>query len=117
MSAATRRSLTSEGCSGSGSAASDASQHGGRVLVALSGGVDSAVAAALLVKQGYEVVGAMLRQWTEHGPCGPPASTCPAPEAVVRARRVADRLDIPFYLIDAEAPFKTHVVDLSLIHI
>jgi tRNA-specific 2-thiouridylase len=111
MSAATRRSPTNERSSGSGSAASDAGQHGGRVLVALSGGVDSAVAAALLVEQGYEVVGAMLRQWTEHGPCDPPASTCCTPEAAVRARRVADSLDIPFYLIDAEAPFKTHVVD------
>jgi len=111
MSAATRRSPRNEKSSGSGFAASDADQHGGRVLVALSGGVDSAVAAALLIEQGYEVVGAMLRQWTDHGPCGPPTSTCRTPEAAVRARRVAERLDIPFHLIDAEVPFKAHVVD------
>jgi len=81
------------------------------VVVALSGGVDSAVAAALLVEQGHDVVGAMLRLWAERGPGGAGANRCCTPEAVYRARRVADRLGIPFYLINAEAPFKTQVVD------
>jgi len=82
-----------------------------RVLVALSGGVDSAVAAALLVEQGYEVVGAMLRLWAEHGPGDDRTNRCCTPEAVYLARRVADWLDIPFYLISAESPFKAQVVD------
>lgn len=82
-----------------------------RVLVALSGGVDSAVAAALLVEQGYEVVGAMLRLWAEDKPGTARANRCCTPEAVHRARRVTDRLDIPFYLINTEAIFKAQVVD------
>ncbi len=100
-----------------------------QVLVALSGGVDSAVAATLLVEQGHKVVGAMLRLWVEPGTgdicapgdicasgdaCAPGdacVNRCCTPEAVDRARRVADRLDIPFYLINAESPFKARVVD------
>lgn len=82
-----------------------------QVLVALSGGVDSAVAAMLLVEQGYEVIGAMLRLWAEPGPDDALANRCCTPEAVSRARRVADLLDIPFYLINAEAPFKAQVVE------
>jgi tRNA-specific 2-thiouridylase len=82
-----------------------------RVVVALSGGVDSAVAAALLVEQGYEVVGVMLQLWAEGGLDDARANACCTPEAVCRARRVTDQLDIPFYLIDAKAPFKAHVVD------
>jgi tRNA-specific 2-thiouridylase len=87
---------------------------GVRVVVALSGGVDSAVAAALLVEQGYKVIGAMLRLWVEPGPDGANdacANRCCTPEAVERARRVASQLGIPFHLVDAEAPFKAHVVD------
>jgi len=82
-----------------------------RVFVALSGGVDSAVAAALLVEQGFEVIGVMLRLWVELRPDVARANTSDAPEAVDRARRVADRLNIPFRLLDAETPFKAHVVD------
>jgi len=82
-----------------------------RVLVALSGGVDSAVAAALLVERGYGVFGAMLRLWTERGPDDAHANRCCTPEAVDRARRVADRLGIPFHLVNAEAAFKDQVVD------
>ena len=111
MSAATERSSTSEGCSGLKADADSPRRPPTRVVVALSGGVDSAVAAALLVEQGYEVIGAMLRQWVECGPDGPPGTACCTPEAVARARRVAGRLNIPFYLIDAQAPFKAQVVD------
>ena len=85
-----------------------------RVLVALSGGVDSAVAAALLVEQGYEVVGAMLRLWAQPGApddVDAGVNRCCTTEAVDRARRVADQLDVPFYLIDAEASFRSRVVD------
>lgn len=82
-----------------------------RVFVALSGGVDSAVAAALLVEQGYEVVAVMLKLWAGEGADSTPgANRCCLPEAAERARRVADILDIPFYLINAEALFETEVV-------
>lgn len=76
-----------------------------RVVVAMSGGVDSSVAAALLVEQGYEAVGVMMRLWAEG------ENRCCAPEAVDDARRVAARLDMPFYLVNYEAEFKTCVVD------
>lgn len=83
----------------------------GQVVVALSGGVDSSVAAALLVEQGYRVAGAMLRLWAEPGPDEARVNACCTPEAVARARQVADQLGIPFSLIDAEAEFKAQVVD------
>jgi len=85
--------------------------RGTRVVVALSGGVDSSVAAALLVDQGCEVAGAMLRLWVEDEAGDARANHLRAHEAEDRARRVADQLDIPFYLFNAEAAFKTHVVD------
>jgi tRNA-specific 2-thiouridylase len=85
-----------------------------RVVVAMSGGVDSSVAAALLVKQGYDVIGIMLRLWAEEGndAAGTPNSNrCCAPEAVADARAIAKQLDIPFYDIHAESIFKQRVVD------
>lgn len=82
-----------------------------RVVVAMSGGVDSSVAAALLKEQGYEVVGIMLRLWSEHGPGEERTNRCCTLEAVHDARRVADRLDIPFYLVNVEEPFRRLVVD------
>jgi tRNA-specific 2-thiouridylase len=82
-----------------------------QVLVALSGGVDSAVAASLLVEQGHRVIAAMLRLWAEAGADGAVTNRCCTPEAVDRARHVADQLNIPFHLVDAKAPFKAHVVD------
>ena len=85
-----------------------------RVVVAMSGGVDSSVAAALLVKQGYDVIGIMLRLWAEEGndPLGKPnANRCCAPEAVADARAIAKQLGIPFYDVHAEGVFKQRVVD------
>ncbi|MGC8837334.1 MAG: tRNA 2-thiouridine(34) synthase MnmA [Anaerolineae bacterium] len=82
-----------------------------RVVVAMSGGVDSSVAAALLKEQGYEVVGIMLRLWSEHGPGEERTNRCCTVEAVDDARRVADRLDIPFYLVNVEEPFRQWVVE------
>ena len=81
-----------------------------RVVVAMSGGVDSSMAAALLVEQGYEVIGIMLRLWAEAGPA---ANRCCTPDAVADARRVADALGIPFYVRDYKDIFKTTVVDYS----
>jgi tRNA-specific 2-thiouridylase len=84
-----------------------------RVVVAMSGGVDSSVAAALLVQQGYDVVGIMLRLWAEPTSGEGPQRTnrCCAPEAVADARAIAQQLGIPFYDIHAESVFKQKVVD------
>lgn len=79
-----------------------------RVVVAMSGGVDSSVAAALLQQQGYDVVGMMLRLWNEPG--SESANRCCTPDAMALARRVAARLGIPFYAIDAQEIFHSTVV-------
>jgi tRNA-specific 2-thiouridylase len=77
----------------------------------MSGGVDSSVAAALLVEQGYEVIGLMLRLWAEPGGA---ANRCCTPDAVADARRVAAQLDIPFYVRDYKDTFKQTVVDFFI---
>jgi len=86
-------------------------QTGKRVVVAMSGGVDSSVAAALLKTQGYDVVGLMMRLWGEPDAPGSVYNRCCSPDSMAQARRVAEMLDIPFYVIDAQATFKQHVVD------
>ena len=80
-----------------------------RVVVAMSGGVDSSVAAALLVGQGYAVVGIMLKLWSEDG--GSRVNRCCTPADVALARSIADQLGIPFYLINIADSFKSIVVD------
>jgi tRNA-specific 2-thiouridylase len=75
----------------------------------MSGGVDSSVAAALLVEQGYEVIGVMLRLWSESGL--EEHNQCCTPDAMALARRVAAKLDIPFYAIDAKKVFRKEVVE------
>lgn len=82
-----------------------------RVIVAMSGGVDSSVAAALLVEQGYEVIGLMLRLWAEQGGA---ANRCCTPDAIADARHVADMLGIPFYVRDYKDTFKETVVDFFI---
>jgi tRNA-specific 2-thiouridylase len=82
-----------------------------RVVVAMSGGVDSSVAAALLKQQGYDVVGLMLRLWGEPDRPGSAYNRCCSPDSIAQARRVAEIVDIPFYVLDAQAPFKARVVD------
>jgi tRNA-uridine 2-sulfurtransferase len=79
-----------------------------RVVVAMSGGVDSSVAAALLVQQGYDVVGMMLRLWSEPGKDA--SNRCCTPDAMAMARRVAAELGIPFYAVDAKEVFRSRVV-------
>jgi tRNA-specific 2-thiouridylase len=77
----------------------------GRVVVAMSGGVDSSVAAALLVEQGYDVSGVMMHLWAES------ENRCCTAEALEDARQVAAQLGIPFHLVDYRAEFKVCVVD------
>jgi tRNA-specific 2-thiouridylase len=79
-----------------------------RVVVALSGGVDSSVAAALLVQQGYQVIGMMMRLWSEPG--SEAENRCCTPDAMAQARRVSALLGIPFYAIDAQERFHETVV-------
>ncbi|MCA9976323.1 MAG: tRNA 2-thiouridine(34) synthase MnmA [Anaerolineales bacterium] len=82
-----------------------------RVVVAMSGGVDSSVAAALLVEQGYEVVGMMMRLWSEPGRGGGPlVNRCCTPDQMADARRVADQLGIPFYVLDVKDQFRQTIV-------
>lgn len=83
-----------------------------KVVVAMSGGVDSSVAAALLKQQGYDVTGMMLRLWSEPGK--EESNRCCTPDAMAQARRVAGILDIPFYVIDAKEVFKETVVQYFL---
>lgn len=84
----------------------------GRVLVAMSGGVDSSVAAALLVEQGYEVIGATMQVW-DYSNCDitDGNGTCCSSLDVDDARSVADKLNIPFYVLNCEAKFKANVID------
>lgn len=84
------------------------------VVVAMSGGVDSSVVAALLVEQGYNCIGVMMRLWAEIGAGEGSSNKCCSLESVNDARRVADQLGMPFYLINVEQPFKQKVVDFFI---
>lgn len=82
------------------------------VVVAMSGGVDSSVAAALLVEQGYPVIGMMLRLWSEPG--FENENRCCTPDAMAQARKVAAQLGIPFYAVDSRDRFRQQVVETFL---
>ena len=82
-----------------------------RVVVAMSGGVDSSVAAALLVEQGYDVIGIMMRLWAEESTPGCEHNRCCTPEQMNDARRIADKLSIPFYVLDTKDVFRNTVVE------
>ena len=85
---------------------------GERIVVGMSGGVDSSVAAALLVEQGYEAVGITLRVWPWREPEDPRKrfGSCCSPETVEDARQVARRLGIPYYLLNHEREFDRAVI-------
>src|SRR3990167_9538722 len=82
-----------------------------RILVAMSGGVDSSVAAYLLKREGFEVGGATIRTWAA-GDCEEKSTNaCCGVIGVEDARSVAWKLGIPHYVFNFESEFKTHVVD------
>ena len=80
------------------------------VLVAMSGGVDSSVAAALLVEQGHRVIGVTMKTFCYSENDGP-GRTCCGLDGILDARRVADKLGIPHYVFDVERDFTRDVID------
>jgi tRNA-specific 2-thiouridylase len=85
-----------------------------RVLMAMSGGVDSSVAAAMLVEQGYEVIGVTMNTWTDDIPeeiQQNEHSGCCSLAAVEDARAVANKLGIPFYVMNFQGHFAATVID------
>ena len=81
-----------------------------RVLLGMSGGVDSSVSAIILKEQGYEVIGATMKLWEDKN--NPEVeSGCCSFSAVNDAKRVCDQLGIPHYTLNCEDEFKTHVID------
>jgi tRNA-specific 2-thiouridylase len=81
-----------------------------RVVVAMSGGVDSSVVAGLLKREGYDVVGVTLQLY-DHGEAVHRAGACCAGQDIYDARRVAEDLGIPHYVLDYEKRFKEAVID------
>lgn len=89
-----------------------------KVVVAMSGGVDSSVAAAILKDQGYEVIGLSMQLWdygakdnTDGLNTGATGGSCCSLEDIDDARRVADALEIPFYVVNMEDDFTREVID------
>lgn len=81
-----------------------------RVVVAMSGGVDSSVAAALLAEEGYDVVGVTLQLY-DHGLALQKKGACCAGQDIYDARMVAERIGIPHYVLDYESRFRQDVID------
>jgi tRNA-specific 2-thiouridylase len=104
---ALHRALSAAASSGTGLAAPPAA--GERVLVAMSGGVDSAVAALLERRRGAEVVAVTLKLWADRHTDG--ARSCCSPEAVVGARELAHGLGVPHLTLDLEEAFRESVVE------
>ena len=82
-----------------------------RVVVCMSGGVDSSVAAALLKERGYDVIGISMQVWDYSRAGDEEGRTCCSPDDIYHARSVADKLNIPFYVLNLEDTFEKVVVD------
>ena len=80
-----------------------------KIVVGLSGGVDSSVAAYLLKQKGHEVIGMFMQNW--HDTTGTLAGDCPWQDDRMFAELVAKKLDIPFHFIDLSGPYRQRVVD------
>lgn len=98
-------------------------KNNNKVVVGMSGGVDSSVAAALLKKQGYFVIGVFLKFWSSPKRicannntdlCGLSENSCCNMESLRQAREVTNQLDIPFYVFDVSAKFKKVIVNYYL---
>lgn len=87
-----------------------------KVVIAMSGGIDSSVAAALLKRAGFNLIGVFMKFWSEPEKDGLIGAwnRCCSPEAESRARKVAKILKIPFYVFNFEKEFKKRVVDYFL---
>ncbi|AVP63585.1 tRNA 2-thiouridine(34) synthase MnmA [Clostridium botulinum] len=82
-----------------------------KVLVGMSGGVDSSVAAYLLKEQGYEVIGVTMQIWQDDEEFIEKEGGCCSLSAVADARRVANKIGIPFYVMNFKDAFKRNVID------
>src|SRR5271169_2130618 len=113
MAAGSRGRAADHGCIGRDGRRGGGYRMSARVLVAMSGGVDSSVAAAILRERGYDVVGVAMRLAPESPT--PAVSrrrrTCCSHEDFEDARRVAERMDFPFYVVDLRAEFGARVID------
>ena len=82
-----------------------------RVVVAMSGGVDSSVVAGLLCEAGHDVIGVMMKLYSSDDPDPASEKACCGLDDVSDARRVADTLGIPFYLVNYQSDFQQEVID------
>ncbi len=85
-----------------------------KVVVAMSGGVDSSVALARLKELGYDCIGVSMQLWDYSEPEGPDGATpgsCCTLDDINDARAVADRLEVPFYVVNVEEAFRQEVVE------
>jgi tRNA-specific 2-thiouridylase len=81
-----------------------------RVVVAMSGGVDSSVVATMLAREGYDVIGVTLQLY-DHGAAAKRKGACCAGQDILDASRVAERVGFPHYVLDYESRFKEKVID------
>ena len=77
-----------------------------KVLLGMSGGVDSSTSAILLKQAGYEVIGATMKLWE--------SDSCNPEQAIIDAQKVCEKLGIDHYVVDYQEQFKCHIIKLGL---